>query len=317
LKISVIIPAYNAAGTIGKTLEACLKLEYPDREIIVVDDGSRDDTPAIVSAFGPSIRLIRQPNGGPASARNAGWRASSGAICFFTDSDCIPEPDALSACARHFADPAVGGVGGTYGIANPEVLLARLIHEEIVYRHSFMTREVDFLGSFNCAYRKSALERAGGFNEEYTTASGEDNDLSYRIRKDGWKLVFDRASVVAHFHETSVRQYLRRQANHGVWRVKLYAKHRDMMKGDKYAGPTDLVQPPLALALAVGLPLLFAPAMRPLYWAALGAYAVLLAVIPVKIAARRKKPEPLLLAPLVFLRGFARAYGLVRGVLKF
>ncbi len=318
MKISVIIPAYNSAATIGKALDACLRIGYPDKEIIVVDDGSSDHTAEIVRAYGSGVTLVqRQANGGPASARNAGWRASSGEVCFFTDSDCLPQPDVLSVFAAQFADAEVGGAGGTYGIANPEILLARLIHEEIVFRHSSMQKQVDFLGSFNCAYRRSALEQAKGFNEEYKTASGEDNDLSYRVRKAGWKLVFDRRAVVAHFHETSLRQYLRRQANHGVWRVKLYMEHKDMMKGDKYAGLTDLVQPPLALLLAMGSPLLFIGGARLAYGAAFAIYVLLLLDIPARIAARKGGVEPLFLAPLAFLRGFSRAYGLVRGLLRF
>lgn len=315
MKISVVIPAYNAAKTIGATLTAATAIDWPDKEIIVVDDGSADDTADVAGHFS-GVRVIRQNNGGPAKARNAGWRAASGEVVFFTDSDCVPHPDVLAALAPHFADPAVAGAGGTYDIANRESLLSRLIHVEILARHARMAGDVDFLGSFNCAFRRATLEKTGGFDETYRAASGEDNDLSYRILKLGKRLVFDRRAAVAHFHETSLTKYLRTQYRHGIWRMKLYQNHRDMMKGDAYAGMTDLAQPPLALLLIAGFPLLLIPAWRPLYGPLLALYILLQLPLPLSLV-RNAGGEALLLAPVTFLRGFARGLGLAAGAARF
>lgn len=315
MKISVVIPAYNAAKTIGATLTAAAAIDWPDKEIIVVDDGSADDTAAVAGRF-PGVTVIRQDNGGPAKARNAGWRAASGEVVFFTDSDCVPHPDVLSALAPHFADPAVAGAGGTYDIANRESLLARLIHLEILARHANMAGDVDFLGSFNCAFRRNALEKTGGFDETYRAASGEDNDLSYRVLKLGSRLVFDPRAVVAHFHETSLVKYLRTQYRHGIWRMKLYRSHRDMMRGDAYAGMADLAQPPLALALMGGLPLLLFPGWRPLYGSLLALYILMQFPLPLSLV-RVAGWETLPMAPVTFLRGFARGLGLAVGAVRF
>lgn len=316
MKITVVIPAYNAAKTIGVTLAAAAAIDWPDKEIIVVDDGSADDTAGVAGRF-HGVMVIRQNNGGPAKARNTGWRAASGEVVFFTDADCVPHRDVLSALAPHFADPAVAGAGGTYGIANGERLLSRLIHAEIVARHARMAGDVDFLGSFNCAFRRAALEKTGGFDETFLAASGEDNDLSYRMVKTGSRLIFDRRAVVAHFHETSLAKYLRTQYRHGIWRMKIYRNHRGMMKGDAYAGKADLAQPPLALLLLCGLPLpLLLPAWWPLYGLLLAVYILLQFPLPLSLM-RIAGWEALLLTPVTFLRGFARGLGLAAGTARF
>ncbi|MBI5178294.1 MAG: glycosyltransferase family 2 protein [Nitrospinae bacterium] len=315
MKISIIIPAYNSQKTIGQAIAACRAIEWADKEVIVVDDGSTDRTAEIAQSSG--VRVIRQKNGGPAAARNTGWKAATGEICFFTDADCLPHPDFLTRVAPHFADATVGGVGGTYGIANPHSLLARLIHGEILHRHSAMRGAVDYLGSFNCSYRRSVLEQAGGFDERFKTASAEDNDLSYRVRDAGHRLVFEPSAAVDHFHEELAPQYLRRQYNHGVWRVLLYRLHRGRMKGDKYAGLADLIQPPLALLLTACSPLLFFAAARPIVWAITAVYLFTLSARPVNAAVKTASAEPLMFIPVLFLRGFARGLGLARGVMKF
>ena len=91
--VSVIIPAYNAAPTIGKALRALRAQSYAGRlEVVVVDDGSSDETSSIIRTF-PEVRLVVQQNAGPARARNRGAAEASGYILLFTDADCVPEPD--------------------------------------------------------------------------------------------------------------------------------------------------------------------------------------------------------------------------------
>ena len=94
--VSVVIPAYNAERWIGETLESVLAQEAPDLEVLVVDDGSTDDTAAVVARF-PSVRCLRKPNGGLGSARNAGIRAATGRYVAFVDSDDVWLPGKLSA----------------------------------------------------------------------------------------------------------------------------------------------------------------------------------------------------------------------------
>ncbi|MFM1920623.1 MAG: hypothetical protein RLZZ303_2257, partial [Candidatus Hydrogenedentota bacterium] len=223
--------------------------------IIIVDDGSTDRTAEIAHGY-EGITYIRQDNAGPAAARNRGAAAAKGEWLAFTDSDCIAEPDwisALMAKVRANEGKGVVGVGGTYGIANPESLLARIIHAEIQARHARMKDEVDFLGSFNVAYERKAFEAVGGFDESFSQASAEDNDLAYRLIDAGGKLLFSKLAVVNHYHPTRLLPYFKTQMRHGFWRVRLYQKHPEWQKGDSYAGKGELASSGVLLGFGGGL----------------------------------------------------------------
>ncbi len=314
--VTVVIPAYNAARTIAPCLAACLAQDYPDVEVIVVDDGSTDGTARIVRAY--PVRYIRQDNAGPATARNRGWRAASGDVICFTDADCVPQPGWVAGLVRHYTADDVAGVGGSYGIVNDDNLLAACVHEEIVQRHLRMPDTVDYLGSFNASYRRRVLEEVGGFDESYRMASGEDNDLAYRVRKRGYRLLFDRDVRVAHQHPERLWPYLRSQFWHGYWRMKLYRDHPRMGGGDVYAGLWDFVQPPLAV-LTLGLLPLTVVFHRLAYviLGLVGAALWLQLPIPLAIVRRTGQPKYLFLAAVTLLRGYARGLGMALGVFDF
>lgn len=326
--ISIIIPAYNSETTLARCLEACLNQTCPDTEIIVVDDGSADAGADVAARLG--VRCIRQANQGPAAARNRGATAAGGDILVFTDADCVPEPEWLERLLTGFK-PGIVAAGGTYGIANPHSLLARMVHEEIAVRHEKMKGDVDFLGSFNVAVEAGAFRRVGGFDESFRKASAEDNDLAYRLQDAGGRLAFVPGARVAHYHPERFWPYLRTQARHGYWRVKLYMKHRGRAsRGDRYAGAADLLRPPLALctlALAALLvPALLLHTIAPIaaalvitaLAAVLAARCILGAAAPLRMYRRTGSLALLLLFPRVAaLRDYARGLGLVAGVWRF
>lgn len=311
--------------TLGECLAACLNQTHGDIEVIVVDDGSTDATPEIARSY--PARYLRQENAGPAAARNRGAREARGEIMAFTDADCVPRPDWIEALLREF-DEGVAGVGGTYGIANPENLLAAVVHEEIAWRHARFGREVDFLGSFNVAYRKSAFEAVGGFDESFTQASAEDNDLAYRLVDAGGVLRFTPKAVVDHYHPERLWPYLRTQFRHGYWRVKLYRKHPGRARrGDHYAGAVDLVAPGLSIALGclaaallVGFSLVWAQS-RPVYGylaAVAGIFSLVYLLLrlptPVRMVLKARRPAFMLFLFVVIARDVARGLGMLAGL---
>ena len=314
MKVSVVIPAYNAERTIGLAVEGALAQGAAVTEVVVSDDGSKDATAEAVRRY-PSAKYIRQENAGPAAARNAGWRASAGDVVIFTDSDCVPLPGWAERLVAALDDPAVGAATGSYDIKNSYRLLPRLIHEEIKGRHSGYRGEVKFFGSYNVAIRRKALDETGGFDESYRRASGEDNDLSYRILKAGYRIAFVPDALVAHHHTERLWKYLREQYTHGYWRMKLYRDHPDMAGGDDYTRIKDVAEPPLAL-----LSLLLLPSLPFLPWLASGAAALLFLIqLPAAASAalRKRCACYLLLAPVTFLRGYARGLGMLMGTVRF
>lgn len=325
MRISVIVPAYNAAKTIKACLEACRAQSAPPAEIIVVDDASTDATGEIVRAFS-DVHYLCQEHRGPAAARNLGAKAASGELIAFTDADCIPHTDWLERLQRGFVDARVAAVGGTYGIANPEYSLARIIHAEIRARHRQLGAEVDFLGSFNVAYRKKCFDAAQGFDEGFSMASAEDNDLAYRLQDAGGALRFIPDAIVDHHHPYRLLPYLRTQMRHGYWRVRLYQKHRGRVsRGDQYAGLGDLLAPPLAVAAFMGA--LFLTVLAGLGAHLLVPAAILTLVFLAYIAIRaslafsllRAQPNGIILGYLLVscLRDIARGAGLGIGLFRF
>lgn len=101
--VSVVIPTYNRARLVGDAITSVLQQGYPRLEIVVVDDGSTDDTADVVKAFGPAVRYVRQPNGGPARARNTGIAQATGELLAFLDSDDLYLPGKLHAQVEYFA----------------------------------------------------------------------------------------------------------------------------------------------------------------------------------------------------------------------
>ncbi len=314
MKVSVVIPVYNRAGLIGPVIEALLEQTYKPLEIIVVDDGSTDNTKEVVSSY--PVKYIYQKNQGPASARNRGFRESVGDVIAFIDSDCIARPDWLENLIKGFDSPEVGAVAGSYDIANPESLLSRLIHEEIKWRHSRFKKFIRAFGSYNVAIRREVFERTGGFDETYRTASGEDNDLSYRLLKLGYRIRFMPDALVAHYHTENLLKYLREQKRHAFWRMKLYRDHPDMTGGDDYTLLKDGIEIPLGAMILGGTPLLFTR-----YWYAEVSLLLLFVLfsIPVtlEITVQKKDLSYLLLIPLFFLRALSRLAGMLKGVWYF
>jgi len=313
--VSLVIPGRNCERTIRSCLAAVVPLlnETPLREIIFVDDGSTDGTAEIVAEF-PVRRLVCGGHG-PGAARNLGWRSATHPLIWFVDSDCVAEPGALTHLLPHLDDPRVGCVGGSYSNMEEDSLLACLIHEEIVERHLAMPARVNFLATFNVVYRKSVLERIGGFNERFLR--GQDAELAWRVLEAGHELAFDIRSRVKHYHPISWRAYLRTQRHQGYWRVFLHLSHRGHAAGDSYSSLLDHLQPPLAVLALVSLPVAFFPST---WWVPVAMVALLFAVpFPMahRLVRRTGSIRYAAFLPMSFLRAFWRAAGMVHGILAF
>lgn len=228
--ISVVIPVHNSRNTIARCMESLAHLSYPSYEVIVVDDGSTDGTPEICAAY-PWVRLIRQDTGGPSRARNAGVEAATGDLIAFTDGDCIPDKQWLRELERGFTGPDIAAVGGDQTSPEDETDLGKTI-QEFFKTIGFMTdyiktdknlRQTDHNPSCNVAYRKNVLKEVGGFDE--TLWPGEDLDLDVRLRRRGYRLVYNPAAVVAHYRPKTYRDFTAMMWRYGACQWELVKRY--------------------------------------------------------------------------------------------
>ena len=214
-RISVIVCTYNGSG---KWLAECFrhlgKIDYPNYEVIVVDDGSSDRFTDCARNYG--FRLIRTPNSGLGNARNTGLFAATGEIVAYIDDDGYPDPDWLKYLAATFLHSGFVGVGGPNLPPCGDGWVADCVANSPGGPiHVMLTdREAEHIPGCNMAYRKSALLEIAGFDERFRVA-GDDVDACWSLQKRNWKLGFSPAAVVWHHRRNSVRTYLKQQRGYG------------------------------------------------------------------------------------------------------
>jgi cellulose synthase/poly-beta-1,6-N-acetylglucosamine synthase-like glycosyltransferase len=314
LSISVVIPAYNASGTLPECMEALNSQTVPRMryEVILVDDGSTDETGDIAAAHGAQVLV--QPNSGPAVARNRGIAAARGAIVLFTDADCAPAPDWIEEMSAPFVDPEITGVKGVYRTRQKN-LTARFIQIEYEdrYDHTARSTYVDFIDTYAAAYRRDVLLASGGFDVHFPFASVEDQELSFRLAEAGHKMVFNPRAVVYHRHPESWSRYARRKYKIGYWKTLVLRSHPSKAWSDTHT-PWHLKLQMVLAALSAPVALLSWVA-RPFLWLLaliLGVFAA--SAMPFVIKAwRRDRPLAWLSVLILYLRAWSLGLGLVAG----
>ena len=213
-RISVVICTYNGSRTLRDTLDQLQNLEYPDYEVIVVNDGSRDQSAAIAQEFG--VRLITTENRGLSSARNTGLEAATGEIVVYLDDDAYPDPHWLTYLAATFNTTEHAAVGGP-NLAPPGDgdIAECVVNAPGGPVHVLLSdTEAEHIPGCNMAFRKSCLQTIGGFDATFRVA-GDDVDVCWRIQQRGWTIGFNPAAVVWHHRRNSIRAYWRQQQGYG------------------------------------------------------------------------------------------------------
>lgn len=189
--VSVVVSFHNEGAALRKCLPSLLSQTYPHEkyEIILVDDGSNDGSAEEISQFvrsnSPRIRILRQPDRGPAAGRNLGIRNAQGSITLFTDPDCLADNDWIFQHVRHYASPQVGGVEG-YVKTDWDQLLYPIRVAPAGFRYV----------TCNISYRRETLEKVGFFDENFRYR--EDDDLAYTVMEAGWEIISERNAVIYH-----------------------------------------------------------------------------------------------------------------------
>ncbi len=217
---SIIIPTYNRPQALAACIEAIQQLDYPKDffEVIIVDDGSPNPLKAsdFKSDDGIAISILRQNNGGPASARNLGASQADGDILAFTDDDCTPASRWLSELAQAFHNSPTSLIGGRTLNAldtNPYSTTSQIIVDE-AYAY-FLSREDDlrFFSSNNIALPAHLFLEIGGFNASLRTS--EDRDFCDRWIQEKHPLVYAPKALVYHRHHLTLTKFCRQHFQYG------------------------------------------------------------------------------------------------------
>ncbi len=239
--ISVIIPAFNAAQTIGMCLGSLSKQTLASSlyEIIVVDDGSVDGTVDVAKEAG--ARVIRQSRSWPAAARNAGVDKANGDIVCFTDADCNPEPDWLEEITAPFEDPSIVGCKGTYATRQTKII-ARFVQLEYEDKYDLLRKQdhIDFIDTYSASYRRDVLIANNGFDQRFPYL--EDQELSFRLSARGYKMVFRPEATVYHLHSDTLLAYLRKKFRIGFWKAQVVRRFPERGIKDSHTPQSMKVQ---------------------------------------------------------------------------
>jgi glycosyltransferase involved in cell wall biosynthesis len=194
-RVSVVVPAYEEERTLRDTVQTVLASDWPDLEVVVVDDGSRDGTSAAVAdlAAAGRIVLLRQENAGKAAALNAGIGRCTGEVVLYTDADSVFLPDTVAKTVRWFGDPTVDAVCGNDAPLHAGTALQKLLAITTHIGTGFVRRALSVLGCLPIisgnlgAIRRRVLAEIGGFERIW----GEDLEITFRLHRHRKRIVFD------------------------------------------------------------------------------------------------------------------------------
>ncbi|HET7113125.1 MAG TPA: glycosyltransferase [Pyrinomonadaceae bacterium] len=238
--VSVIVPAYNEALVIENTIRSLLASDYSNYEIIVIDDGSTDETSKIVAdKFGANARvqLLTVPNGGKAAALNIGLRQARGEVVVALDGDTIFEVETIGALAQRFYDPSVGAVAGNAKVGNRINLVTRWQALEYITAQNMDRRA---FVSLNCitvvpgavgAWRKDLLLEVGGFQSD---TLAEDQDLTLRVRRLVYKIGYEETAVAWTEAPHSLRALAKQRFRWSYGTLQCMWKHHDALFRPRY-----------------------------------------------------------------------------------
>ena len=235
-RISVLIPAFNEARVIEASVRRVLASIGADIEVIVIDDGSSDETSAIVAgafAHDPRVQLLTLANGGKAKALNRGLALATGEIVVALDADTQFEPETIARLARWFADPAIGAVAGNAKVGNRVNLVTRWQAIEYVTAQNLERRALARLGAIMVvpgavgAWRRRALDAVGGFPVE---TLAEDQDLTIAVQRAGWRIANDIDAIAWTESPATLKGLARQRFRWAFGTLQCLWKHRAILR---------------------------------------------------------------------------------------
>ncbi|NMO50297.1 glycosyltransferase [Actinoplanes sp. TBRC 11911] len=258
--VSVIVPAYNEKEGIEAAVRSLACGDYPDIEVVVVDDGSTDGTASLVERLRlPNVRVVRVPNGGKANALNTGIALARHDLIVTVDGDTIFEKDSIRNLVQAFADPLVGAVAGNVKVGNRQRMVAAWQHIEYVIGFNLDRRLYEVLGCMPTvpgaigAFRRAALTQVGGISDE---TLAEDTDVTMALCRAGWKIVYEERARAWTEAPTTLEQLYRQRYRWSYGTMQAMWKHRHALFDSGPSGRFGRVGLPFLALFGVALPML-------------------------------------------------------------
>ena len=238
--VSVLIPAWNEEVGIERTIRSVLNTNYARLEVIVINDGSTDGTHDIVTGLvdeheragssNASLKYLNLSNGGKARAMNRALKHATGEIIITIDADSVMDLHAIDNILRRFNDPEVGGVAGNVVVGNRRKPIEWMQQMEYLYGFFFkrtdsLFNSVYIIGGAAAAYRKDALDKAGGFDHEIIT---EDIEMSTRLLSLGYKTRYAADAVVYTEGPSDFKSLCNQRLRWKHGRMLTFLKHRKL-----------------------------------------------------------------------------------------
>ncbi len=237
---SVLIPALNEAKVIVPAVQQLLMSDYPNLQVIVIDDGSEDGTADLIRvhfATDPRVTLVAKTNGGKAAALNAGLARARGSVIVALDADTHFPSDSISKLVRWFQDPAVAAVAGNAKVGNRVNTITRWQALEYVTSQNLERRALATLGCITVvpgaigAWRREAIEELGGFPVD---TLAEDQDLTIALLKAGHKVLYDSTAIGWTEAPDTIRGLLRQRFRWTYGTLQCLWKHRHATLQPRY-----------------------------------------------------------------------------------
>ncbi|MGY5140055.1 MAG: glycosyltransferase family 2 protein [Candidatus Nitrosopumilus sp. Bin_571-38] len=254
-KVSVIIPAYNEEKVIANTIEALLETKYPKKEIIFVDDGSKDNTLRIATRYKDRIKVLHKENGGKATALNYGIQYSTGEIIVIVDADTIIGRQSLKEIVKGFeVDEHVAAVAGNIKVRNATNWITRCQALEYITGIQIVRRAFDVFGSITIvpgalgAFKKSYLMEAGAYGKDTIV---EDFDQTIKLLKAG--LITQGSSKATAYTEApnTIRDFIAQRKRWYRGNMQVLKRHSDGLTNPRYGYLQKLSLPYLFIGMVI------------------------------------------------------------------
>ncbi len=237
--VSIIVPAYNEGVVIESSIRSMLNLQYPSLEIIIVDDGSTDDTYKRAKRYEGShantvVRVMHKENGGKGDTLNFGIKASHGELILNVDADSRLEPGSLLYAVQHFKDPKIGAVAGNVKVGNRNNLLTKMQALEYIEGLNMVRRSQGYFSAVNIIpgplglFRRTVLDEVGLYELD---TFAEDCDITIKVLTRGWKIQYEPYAITWTEAPETVRDFFRQRYRWTRGILQALRKHSSYLFG--------------------------------------------------------------------------------------